>query len=411
MSLAVTRTRQLRNALALAGSPGDCMIVAASEILLPIGREQSAGPRPPALPFPRSELPTPALVIDLPAFERNLAAMAEWARGKGLKLRPHAKTHKSGEIARRQIAAGAVGICCAKLGEAEALAAEGISDILITSPVVSIQAVQRIAMLVEKIERLAIVVDHPVSIDRLKGAMNGREVDLLVDIDTGSHRTGVTSAEAAVALARLIDAAEGLRYRGVQFYTGSLQHLPLSGERKSALSERADYLAGILGELRAAGLPAEIVTGGGTGSFAIDCELGMLNELQPGSYLFMDRQYLDCESIGPRFEAALSIDARVISANSPGQVTIDAGLKAMATEAGPPGILAGADPATRYRFMGDEHGSLLTPDGAEDPKLDQVVTLLTPHCDPTVNLYDRYVLCQDGQVVGYWPVTARGRSS
>ncbi|MDB5720857.1 MAG: family PLP-dependent enzyme, partial [Alphaproteobacteria bacterium] len=348
----------------------------------------------------------------LPALDRNIAAMADWAEAQGIALRPHAKTHKSGEIARRQIAAGAVGICCAKLGEAEALAAEGVGDILITSPVVSAQAIARLVRLSREVERLAVVVDHPDNVDRIAAALgDGDRLDLLVDIDTGSHRTGVTSAEAAVALARRIVASGRLSYRGVQYYCGTLQHVPTRDSRRAALAERTDYLAGVLEALRAAGLPAATATGGGTGSFAIDAELGLLNELQPGSYIFMDRQYRDCQPAGLVFEQALAIDSRVVSANTPGCATIDAGLKAMATEAGPPVVLAGADPASLYAFMGDEHGMLHTPDRASDPVLDQLISLVPPHCDPTVNLYDRYAVCEADRVVDFWTVTARGRSS
>jgi 3-hydroxy-D-aspartate aldolase len=355
---------------------------------------------------------TPALVLDLDAFEANVRTMADLARSRGIALRPHAKTHKSGEIGRRQIAAGAVGLCCAKLGEAEALAAEGIGDVLITSPVVSAQAVARLVALSRRIERVATVADHPDNVDRLAeaAAAAGASIDLLVDVDTGSHRTGVASAEAAVALAGRIAAAPALRYRGVQFYCGTLQHIASRAARRAALAERGDYLATVLEALRAAGLAARTVTGGGTGSFAIDAELGLLNELQPGSYVFMDRQYGDCEAAGPAFEQALFIDTRVVSANARGLATLDAGLKAMATEAGPPAVARGADPASTYRFMGDEHGMLATPEGGEDLALDAAVSLVPPHCDPTVNLYDRYAVCRGDDVVDFWPVTARGRS-
>jgi D-serine deaminase-like pyridoxal phosphate-dependent protein len=359
----------------------------------------------------RADLPTPALVVDLPALDRNILAMANWASDHAIALRPHAKTHKSVDIARRQIDAGAVGICCAKLGEAEALAAEGINDILITSPVVSAQAVERLARLNRQIERLAVVVDHPDNVDRISLALGDDRLDLVVDIDTGSHRTGVTSSEAAVSLARRIVANGRLNFRGVQFYCGSLQHIAGLDARREALAERTAYLAGILDALRDAGMPAQIVTGGGTGTFAIDAELGVLNEIQAGSYIFMDRQYRDCEAAGPIFEQALSIDTRVISSNTAGRVTVDAGLKAMATEAGSPVVLAGADPASRYLFMGDEHGMLVSPDGSDDPVLDQCVTLVPPHCDPTVNLYDRFAICVQDEVVRFWPVSARGRSS
>ncbi|HZF93366.1 MAG TPA: DSD1 family PLP-dependent enzyme [Allosphingosinicella sp.] len=358
-------------------------------------------------PFPRAELPTPALVVDLPALERNIAVMAGWARARGIALRPHAKTHKSGEIARRQIAAGAVGICCAKLGEAEALAAEGVGDILITSPVVPAQALARLARLGGQVSRLAVVADHPDNVDALAAAAGA--LDVLVDVDPGSHRTGVASAEDAVALARRIVSHPALRYRGVQFYTGTLQHIADADERRAQVREAADYLSSVLAALRAARLAPEVVTGGGTGTFAIDAGIGVLNELQPGSYLFQDREYRDCALVGPAFEAALAIDTRVVSANWPGRVTVDAGLKAMATEAGPPRVLAGADPESAYVFMGDEHGMLVAPAGADDPPLGALVTLMPPHCDPTVNLYDRYAVCDGDTVVAFWPVTARGR--
>lgn len=359
----------------------------------------------------RDDLPTPALIVQLAALDRNIATMAAWAAAKGIAIRPHAKTHKSGEIARRQIASGAVGICCAKLGEAEALAAEGIDDILITSPIASAQAIARLADLRHRIARLAIVADHPEQVDRLAAGLAGQTIDVLVDVDPGMHRTGVTSAEAAVALVERIKASGVLHYRGIQYYCGNLQHIATVAERSERLFERTAYLGTIIAALREAGLAPEVVTGGGSGTFVIDTELGVLNELQPGSYAFMDREYRDCEFVGPQFEPALAIDTRVISTNTPGCVTIDAGIKAMATEAGLPVVLDGADPASTYRFMGDEQGMLVTPAGAGDPSLDARVTLLTPHCDPTVNLYDRYAVCDGEDVVAFWPVSARGKSA
>jgi D-serine deaminase-like pyridoxal phosphate-dependent protein len=362
-------------------------------------------------PTYRGELPTPALVIELPALERNISAMAAWSKDRGIALRPHAKTHKSGEIGKRQIRAGAVGLCCAKLGEAEALATEGVDDILITSPVVSRNAITRLAMLNRKLRRLSVVVDHPVNVDDLARADEIGELNILIDIDTGTHRTGVTSPGAAVELARRILSTKGLRYTGVQFYCGSLQHIADVEQRRAALTERTGYLKSVVQALSDAGFPPRTVTGGGTGSFEIDAQLGVLNELQPGSYVFMDRQYQECSPLNLCFEQALSIDARVISTNTVGRVTLDAGIKAMATEAGPPTVLAGADLRSRYSFMGDEHGALLTPAGACAPVLGETVTLLPPHCDPTVNLYDDYAVCDGNRVVAFWPVSARGRSS
>lgn len=361
----------------------------------------------------RDALPTPALIVERAALDRNIRAMADFARAAGLALRPHAKTHKSAEIARRQIAAGAVGVCCAKLGEAEALAAEGIANILITSPIVAGQAVVRLAALNRCTSGLTVVVDHPTAVTRIAEATGTTQLGVMIDIDPGIHRTGVTSPIAAVDLARSIAAHPALIYRGVQFYCGAQQHIADYAGRRAAIVQRTAYLQTVLDALAAAGFAAPLVTGGGTGSFAIDAGLGVLTELQAGSYVFMDREYGDCEfaEAAPRFEPALAIDTRVISANTPGLVTLDAGLKAMATEAGPAVVMAGADLASRFAFMGDEHGCLITAPGASDPPLDARITLQPPHCDPTVNLYDRYAVCDGEVVIGFWPVTARGRSA
>ncbi|RYE04127.1 MAG: DSD1 family PLP-dependent enzyme [Sphingomonadales bacterium] len=346
--------------------------------------------------FPRSDLPTPALVLDAAAMDRNIAAMAAFARRHGLALRPHAKTHKSGEIARRQIAAGAVGICCAKLGEAEALAAEGVVDIHLTSPVVTLGGIARLKALARRI-RLSVVVDHPDNADELAGC----GATLFVDVDPGAHRTGVTSPDAAVALARAVGAIGG-----VQFYCGSEQHVTRAADRRAVLAGKFAYLRTVLDALRDAGIEVPVVTGGGTGSFAIDAELGVLTELQVGSYIFLDREYRDCELGGPAFESSLFVDSSVISANTPGRVTIDAGLKAFAADAGVPVITAGAEGI--YAFMGDEQGAVT---GAVLPGLAERIVLMPPHCDPTVNLYDNYHVIDGDRVVAIWPVTARGRSS
>ena len=354
----------------------------------------------------RAALNTPALIVDRDALDRNIAAMAAFARRSGLRLRPHAKTHKSVEIARRQIAAGAVGVCCAKLGEAEALSDGGIENILITSPVVGGAPVERLVALAGRSAGLMAAVDHPDAVDAL--ARTGADLRLVVDIDPGFHRTGVADAEAAVALARRIDAAPNLGYGGVQFYCGAQQHIEDVAARRAALVERTDYLASVIVRLTEAGLSPPLVTGGGTGSHAIDAELGVLTELQVGSYIFMDRQYVDCDL---PFETSLMIDARVISANHAAFCTVDAGLKAFATEAGAPPILAGAAAGSVYHFMGDEHGRVVPPRGEAAPRLGEVVTLAAPHCDPTVNLYDAYHVVAGDTLVGIWAVDGRGRSA
>ena len=364
----------------------------------------------------RKSLNTPALVLDVEALDRNIAAMAAFAAARGLRLRPHAKTHKSVDIARRQIEAGALGVCCAKLGEAEALAAGGVEGILITSPVVGEPAVARLIALAGGNPSLMCSCDHPDAVAAIGAAAKaaGVTVTLLVDLDPGMHRTGVADTASCVALARRIDAHPALRWAGVQFYCGAEQHIETYAGRREAIIARTEKLTDAIAALKAAGLAPGIVTGGGTGSHAIDAELGVFTELQVGSYVFMDRQYGDCvlrEDAAPPFETSLMVDARVISASHPTLVTVDAGLKAFATEAGPPPILAGAPEGSHYRFMGDEHGAIVPPKGEAPPRLGERVTLGAPHCDPTVNLYDAYHVVRGDTLEAIWPVSARGRSA
>jgi D-serine deaminase-like pyridoxal phosphate-dependent protein len=341
--------------------------------------------------------------------------MAAFAQAHNVKLRPHSKTHKSADIARRQIAAGALGNCCAKLGEAEALAEAGIEGLHITSPVVTPQAITRLIELNGKMKDLMVVVDHPANADALAAAAAkaGKPLAVIIDIDPGIHRTGVASPEAAVELAQKISKLKSLKYAGVQFYCGRHQHIEDFVERKASIEERTAYLKGIVAKLEAAGLKPGIVTGSGTGTHFIDAKLGVFTELQVGSYVFMDHQYNICDLRGesrPTFEQALQIDARVVSSNTPGMVTVDAGLKAMATESGPPQILKGAVEGSTTRFMGDEHLAVIAPEGKEPPKHGEQVILVPPHCDPTVNLYDAYHIVKGDTLVEIWPVSARGRS-
>ncbi|HWA62284.1 MAG TPA: alanine racemase, partial [Caulobacteraceae bacterium] len=288
----------------------------------------------------------------------------------------------------------------------------GIENILITSPVVGAPATARLAALAARAPGLMAAVDNPAAVDAI--AATGAALTLLVDIDPGIHRTGVASAEAAVALARRIEEAPTLAYAGVQFYCGSQQHIEIYAARREAIIERTQYLKGVIAALTEAGLAPRLVTGGGTGTHSIDAELGVLNELQVGSYVFMDRQYADCDLVGDgaqAFRTSLMVDARVISANHERLVTVDAGFKAFATEAGPPPVLAGAPEGSGYHFMGDEHGALVPPKGVAPPALGEVVTFAAPHCDPTVNLYDAYHAVRGDTLVAIWPIEARGRSA
>ena len=363
----------------------------------------------------RRSLNSPALVLDLDMLDRNIAEMASFAKAHNVNLRPHSKTHKSADIARRQMAAGALGVCCAKLGEAEALGEAGIQSLHITSPVVTPQAIQRLVELNAKVSDLMLVVDHPANAEALAAAAAkaGKPLTVIVDIDPGIHRTGTASPEATVELVQKIANFRSLAYAGVQFYCGSHQHIVDFKERTAQIKERTEYLQGILAKLEEAGLKPGIVTGSGTGTHYIDAKLGVFTELQVGSYVFMDHDYNVCDLRGldkPTFEQALQIDSRVVSANTPGMVTVDAGLKAMATEKGPPVILKGAVEGATTRFMGDEHLAVIAPKGQEAPKLGELVVLTPPHCDPTVNLYESFHVVKGDTLVEIWPVTARGRS-
>jgi len=364
----------------------------------------------------RRDLNTPVLVIDIEALDRNIARMAEFAASNGLTLRPHAKTHKSVDIARRQIAAGAVGQCCAKLGEAEALADGGITGLHITSPVVPAAAVERLAALNARSSGLMVVVDNPGNARTIAEAVaktGTQPLSVVIDVDPGIHRTGVVSAEKAIELLDVIRSLPALAYRGVQFYCGAHQHIAAYADRRAAMRDRADYLETVIAGLAEAGGKPEIVTGGGTGTHRIDAEQGLFTELQVGSYIFMDDQYRACDLTGEEaapvpFETALMVDSSVVSANAPGLVTLDAGIKSFATDAEPPTVLAGVDPATRFFFMGDEQGALLTPEGALT--LGDRVSMNTPHCDPTVNLYDSYHVVRGQTLEAIWPVSGRGKS-
>jgi 3-hydroxy-D-aspartate aldolase len=363
----------------------------------------------------RAALNTPVLVLDIEALDRNIATMAALTRAHNIGLRPHAKTHKSVDIARRQIAAGALGLCCAKIGEAEVLADGGITGLLITSPVAAPAAIERLAALALRAPDLMATVDDPGVVGRLQTALAaaGASLDVVIDVDPGIRRTGVASPEAAVALAEAVAKADNLILRGVQYYCGSHQHIEAYAARRDAMIDRTDYLATVIAALTEAGYPPQIVTGSGTGTHRIDIELGLFTELQAGSYVFMDRQYLDCDLTGDGsvpFETSLGVDARVVSANHEALVTIDAGFKSLSTDGGVATVTRGAPSETMFAFMGDEHAALINPGIGGRLRPGDPVSLTVPHCDPTVNLYDFYHVVRDETLIEMWPISARGRA-
>lgn len=366
-------------------------------------------------PGGRWRINTPALVLDLDAFETNLQRMAAHCRANGLALRPHAKSHKSLEVARRQIAAGAIGQCCAKLGEAEALAEGGIESILITSPIVAGEALGRLTRLNARMTDLMLVVDSLANVrDLAARSLDARRtMKLLVDLDVGLHRTGVAGAAQARALALEIASHPFLQFVGLQGYAGHLMHLPDRRERAAASLQAMHVLHLAVEAVRDAGLAPRIVTGGGTGTFDIDPVAQVLTEFQAGSYAFMDRQYEDVfrtEGASPPFETSLFVQTTVISANAPGRVTVDAGFKSFATDAGVPQLASGAPLGSTYFFFGDEHGGVELPPHATQPSLGRVMTCTVPHCDPTVNLYEVLHVVREDVLLDQWAIEARGCS-
>ncbi len=331
---------------------------------------------------------TPALVIDLDAMDRNLAAMASFARERGLRLRPHAKTHKSAWIAQAQLAHGAVGVCVQKTSEACALAARGVRDLFISNEVIDEHKLARVAALARDVT-LAIAVDSALGIERLAAALQraGSTAGVFVEIDVGQNRCGAAPREAA-ALARAV-IEHGLRFAGLQAYHGRAQHLRSVAERRAAIGASAQAVREALAALTAAGIACPLVSGAGSGSFLLEAESGLWGELQCGSYLFMDRDYADNEALpgAPRFEHALFVKSQVIS-RAADHAVIDAGHKSHAIDSGLPRVWRRSD--LEFINGGDEHG-ILRADvaGMALPALGDTVWLVPGHCDPTVNLHDR----------------------
>ena len=383
---------------------------------------------------------TPALVVRRAAMERNLAAMQHACDAANVRLRAHGKMHKCPTLAVRQIELGAAGLCCQTVGEAETFAAAGIGDLLITSPPPPWGA-DRIAALAASGTQIAVVADDEAQIERLAVAARaaGATVGVLIDIDLGTHRTGVHPDE-AVALARRAAESKPLAYLGVQAYLGHLQHVGDARARREALAAATRRLSVLVDDLTNAGLAPRYVTGGGTGTYQHDLASGVFNEIQAGSYAFMDVEYQDCGAVdgGPwPFEQALFIAASVVSVRHKTHVVCDAGLKAHSVDGPPARVIAGAPPGARWRPMGDEHAAIFHPAtldlikaagadfaggieaiDADDavpwpsdaPAPGDIVWLQPGHVDPTVNLYDELLVVDEQGGFEAWPVTARRRA-
>jgi D-serine deaminase-like pyridoxal phosphate-dependent protein len=361
---------------------------------------------------------TPALVIDLDAMEKNLAAMAAFARAHGVRLRPHAKMHKSAAIARLQLAAGAAGVCVQKTSEGEALADAGIVDIYISNEVVDPAKLARVAALARRV-RLAIAVDSVEGVERLAAAVAaaGSTIEVFVEVDVGHGRCGAPAAAAGQLAQRVVAHAPpegGLRFAGVQAYHGAAQHLRDAAEREAASHHAAALARAAQASIGALGIACPLVTGAGTGTFAYDAASGIWGELQAGSYPFMDRDYAaNAPTPGaPRFEHALFVKSQVMSRGA-AHAVVDAGHKSHAIDSGLPRVW---QRELDFFNGGDEHGVVRARTGAaglaELPALGATVWLVPGHCDPTVNLHSHYVAVRGGlaggTVAAVWPIEARG---
>ena len=368
-------------------------------------------PPPAEIGMPLDEVDTPALVIDLDAFERNLARLPERITGTGVRLRPHAKTHKCPVIALAQLKAGAVGVCVQKVGEAEAMVHGGVPDVLVTNEIVGRQKLRRLAAL-GHLARIAVCADDAGQIAALEGAAAevGITLPVYVEVNMGGNRCGVEPGDPALDLARLVAEAPHLSFAGLQAYHGSAQHLRGWEERRQAIAQAADKAGRTRDLLERSGIPCRVVTGAGTGSFEFESASGVYNELQCGSYIFMDADYgrnLDRDGAPvSSFEPSLFVWATVMSRPTEERAIVDAGLKALAFDSGPP--IVWDEPAASYERASDEHGRLAVTAATNRLFIGDKIRLVPGHCDPTVNLYDWYVGIRGNRVEAIWPITARG---
>jgi len=365
----------------------------------------------PAAPGDRlDDVDTPALILDLDRFEANIERMRSAAAARNVRVRPHAKSHKCPEIARRQIAAGGVGVCCQKVAEAEVFLEGGIRDVLITNEVVGDRKLHRLAQLARRHADavLGVCVDDVNVVERLGSLCAAEEsrLDVYVELDVGQNRCGVATPPEAVTLARAIVDSPRFTFKGIHAYAGSAQHRRPVFERRRASEVSAGKARDACAALSVAGLRCDIVTGGGTGTFMYEADSGIYNEVQPGSYVLMDTDYAanEHDPAVPRFDHALFVLATIMSVRGD-RVTLDAGLKAFSTDSGLP---AAHFAGWQVSNVSDEHTVLHRAEGGRPLKLGEKVLLVPSHCDPTVNLHDWFVAVRQRVVEAVWRVEARG---
>ena len=370
----------------------------------------------PAVPgMDEADIQTPCLVLDLDALERNIKKMGDYARAHGMRHRVHGKMHKSVDVAKLQEKlGGAVGVCCQKVSEAEVFARGGIKDVLVSNQVRDPLKIDRLARIPELGSRTIVCVDDLANVADLSAAVqkHGTELECFIEIDCGAGRCGVTTTDAVVEIARAIEAAPGLKFTGIQAYQGTMQHLDIYNDRKAKLDVAIVMVKDAVEGLKAAGLEPKFVSGGGTGSYYFETDSGVYNELQCGSYAFMDADYgRILDKSGNRidqgeWENSLFILTSIMSHAKGDKAICDAGLKAQSVDSGLPFIYGRDD--VEYIKCSDEHGVINDPDGVL--KVNDKLKLIPGHCDPTCNVHDWYVGVRGGKVESLWPVSARGKA-
>lgn len=355
----------------------------------------------------KEDLPSPALCVDRSLFDRNLRAMADYTKSAGIGIRAHCKIHKSVEITKRQVAAGSLGACCATIAESELMVGAGIKNVLHTCQPAGKNKIWRTVDLAARDSTFMVVADDPMTVDLLDEAAAARRtrITVLTDIYAGLTRHGIPS-DKALALAQRIDGKKNLRFGGLMAYSGTAAHTHVWDKRRDQSRKDVGPMLETAALCRRAGLNTPILTGGSTGTYNIDKEVG-LTELQAGSYIFMDTLYM---AIGGKadpavytdFAPSLTVLTTVISQNHAGQVTIDAGNKAMLK----PTDRVKGRPDVVVENQGAEYGILKWKDG-DALKLGQRVELYTSNLDTTTNCYDRYYVCDGDNLVDVWPIMGR----
>lgn len=369
---------------------------------------------PASIGMKESEIQTPCLMLDLDALERNIVKMGRLAKGMGVRHRVHGKMHKSVDVALLQERLGhSVGVCCQKVSEAEVFARGGIRDILVSNQIRDPAKIDRLARIPKLGTRLTCCVDDITNLPDLSSAAkaNGTQIECLVEIDCGAGRCGVVTTSEVVAIASAVERAEGLKFSGIQAYQGAMQHLESYQERRAKFDFVVREVKAALTALENEGLDCEIISGGGTGSYYFEGNSGIFNELQCGSYAFMDADYgrvlgADGNRIDQgEWENALFILTSVMSHAKADQAVVDAGLKAQSLDSGLPVVFGRTD--IEYISCSDEHGVISDPDGILT--INEKLKLVPGHCDPTCNLHDWYVGVRGGKVEVVWPISARGK--